>query len=480
MKKIINLEINEISPNLLRNYIDTHKDSNLAKLEASKLLYIFKTKALDVPKNKLYPSQTWASINTGLAYDQHKCYWYSDFIECKNLIWNKLVRNNKTVGILGSIHSSKYPNDLFKNTNYKFYLPDCFSNKAITKPNSYQFFQDFNNELVSNSGRVTGLRNLFLKFLAYFKKVFLFPKHFGVSFLSLKMIFLIFFVSLKYKNREFLRMAQFPLIGSIFLDLLKQHKPEYSTLFSNHIAGNMHRYWYAHEISSFKNKNKYPKKWIKRNKEAINIGIGLLDKYLGNLIYDNEFKNYTLLITSSMGQEPNPEFDQKPLSKYDGKIYNMDLFINELRRYQKVTQNIEIKYKYSRNMAPQYGFDFCDQKYLDLDMVKDSIAKFITFLGLKFKIDKEGFSLVLTIDPYTDLNLQKKFNMNEANYKYSSYGFNFFKIDDHHSGSHCPDGSLILINSNKKLLNCVRKFSDNDGNLNYLNFNNVILEYYLN
>ena len=205
-------------------------------------------------------------------------------------------------------------------------------------------------------------------------------------------------------------MAQFPLIASIFFDLLKKHNPDYSSLFSNHVAGNMHRYWYAHDISSFKNKNKYSTNWIKRNKEAINIGIDLLDKFLGHLVRSNEFRNHTLLITSSMGQEPNPEFDQKSLSKYDGKIYDMDLFINNLSLYQKESQNVQVKYNYCRNMAPQYGFDFSDQKYLNLDAVKDSIAGFISFLGFKYKIDKEGFSIVVTIDPYTDLNLQKNFS----------------------------------------------------------------------
>ena len=37
-------------------------------------------------------------------------------------------------------------------------------------------------------------------------------------------------------------MAQFPLIGSIFLDLVKKNKPDYSAVFSNHVAGNMHRF----------------------------------------------------------------------------------------------------------------------------------------------------------------------------------------------------------------------------------------------
>ena len=122
LNRIVNLEINEVSPELLFKYIKDHKNSNLSKLMDKKILSIYTTKALDVSKDKLYPSQTWASFNTGKPYSEHKCYWYSDNIKVEDLLWNKLVRKNVSVGIIGSIHSSKYPKELLTNNNYKFYL----------------------------------------------------------------------------------------------------------------------------------------------------------------------------------------------------------------------------------------------------------------------------------------------------------------------------------------------------------------------
>ena len=116
-KKIINLEINEVSPSLIADYISQNKNSNLAKLTAQKKLNIYTTKALDIEKNKLYPSQTWASFNTGKAYEEHKCYWYSDNLKIEDLLWNKLAENNINVGILGSIHSSKYSYSLISKKN---------------------------------------------------------------------------------------------------------------------------------------------------------------------------------------------------------------------------------------------------------------------------------------------------------------------------------------------------------------------------
>ena len=96
-KRIVNLEINEIPPEVLKDFISRNKTSYLGKLYAKGRLEIFKTFASDIVKKKLYPSQTWASFNTGKEYNKHKCYWYSDHLNSEELIWNKLVNKNTRV-----------------------------------------------------------------------------------------------------------------------------------------------------------------------------------------------------------------------------------------------------------------------------------------------------------------------------------------------------------------------------------------------
>ena len=65
------------------------------------------------------------------------------------------------------------------------------------------------------------------------------PKSYGISFFNNKLIFRNIFWILKSRNIEYLRMLQFPLNASIYLDLVKRNLPDYSTIFSNHLAGNM-------------------------------------------------------------------------------------------------------------------------------------------------------------------------------------------------------------------------------------------------
>ncbi len=475
--KIINLEINEVSPTLIEEYIKNNSNSNLAKLINEARLKIYTTKALDIPKDKLYPSQTWASFNTGKPYKEHKCYWYSDSLNTKNLIWNKLVSKDKSVGILGSIHSSKYPEDLLSNENYKFYLPDCFGSKDITKPTFYKYFQSFNNSLVGGSSRVTAIKSLIKVLFRNLTKIIIFPKKYGISLFSIKMILAIIYFSLRYKNKEILRMAQFPLIASIFLNEVIKKNPSYSTLFSNHIAGNMHRYWYAYDISSFKNKNKYSKKWIKRNKKLIYLGLDFVDNLIGLILNKKELKENIILITSSMGQEANPKFDNKFLAKYDGKIKNIELFLKKFADFHLKKYGKCIEFECTRNMAPQYGLKVKNDTEADNTFIANSISSFLETLGLAHKIDQQDKSIVLSIDPYTDKNLQENYDISEARDEFSNYGFEFFLIEDHHSGSHCENGSLVVINECDSFKKQVNKYIEKEGYINYLNFSKIITEF---
>tara|TARA_B100001248_G_scaffold51197_1_gene33201 strand:- start:168 stop:1616 length:1449 start_codon:yes stop_codon:yes gene_type:complete len=478
-RRIVNLEINEIPPSLFLNYINNirNKESTLKDLKDRNLLTIYTTKANDVSKNKLYPSQTWASFLTGKPYSEHKCYWYSDYIDYKDLLWSKLALNNKSSGILGSLHSSKIPNNLFCDSNFKFYIPDCFSSINTTKPREYKDFQSLNISLVNKAGRVTGLRNLIKDFLSYFLKLLINPRKFGISIFSLKMILRIIYYSFKYRNKELLRMAQFPLIGSLFNDLFLNHLPDYSSLFSNHIAGNMHRYWYAHDRSNYKIKDKYDEIWIKNNKHSINISFTLLDEYIKFLLKKKDFKDATILITSSMGQEPNPRFDERVLNNYSGKITNLKKFLFHLKKYQKKRYNLELDFKIGRNMAPQYGFYIPpNTDNIDVAFVSQTVRDFVTSIGLTNKVDFEGDSIVLTLNPNVDENLQKNYSMIDAINKYSRYGLEFFPVKDHHSGSHSPYGILVAINCTDKFKNHINQNIESDGKINYLNFPRIILD----
>ena len=184
-KRIVNLEINEIPPEVLKDFISRNKTSYLGKLYAKGRLEIFKTFASDIVKKKLYPSQTWASFNLGIPFKKHKCYWYSDPLEKEQLIWNRLASNSLKVGVLGSLHSSKYPENFLENPYYSFYLPDCFTDNYNTKPKRFNSFQSLNSKLVSGSARVTSLLSLFKEIPKILIPLLKNPSNFGLSLFSI-------------------------------------------------------------------------------------------------------------------------------------------------------------------------------------------------------------------------------------------------------------------------------------------------------
>ena len=179
-----------------------------------------------------------------------------------------------------------------------------------------------------------------------------------------------------------------------------------------------------------------------------------------------------------MGQEANPRFHEKILSKYDGKIKELNLFLEnfQLFYYQKFEEKIELIC--SRNMAPQYGFNIKEQTQKDINAIRETLSDFVTDLGFVNKVDEENGSIVLSIDPYTDFDFQEKYTLKESNDKFSRYGFQFFPIEDHHSGSHHEYGSLITINSNDQFDKKINKYIEKDGYINYLDYFKLITEYF--
>ena len=126
------LEVNEIPLKVLEKYTSENPKSNLGKLK-----YKITTLANDLPEDELYPSQTWASINTGLPYSQHRVKWFSDELNTEELYWQKLQKLGYKTSIVGSLHTSPASNFLKEHHNFDVFIPDFFSKDKTTFPKDY-------------------------------------------------------------------------------------------------------------------------------------------------------------------------------------------------------------------------------------------------------------------------------------------------------------------------------------------------------
>ena len=178
-----------------------------------------------------------------------------------------------------------------------------------------------------------------------------------------------------------------------------------------------------------------------------------------------------------MGQEANPKFDYYELAKYDAKISNFEDFIKEFYIYLK-NNNILFKSKinFLRNMAPQYGIEVCTLDKNEVFGLANNLSDFVSYIGLKSKIDVNEFNITLTIDIAADNQFQKRYTLKDAEKKYNKYGFTFTRIEDHHSGSHCPQGTFAILGSNKSLEKTVNNNIDINKELDYLKISKIIIE----
>ena len=124
--------------------------------------------------------------------------------------------------------------------------------------------------------------------------------------------------------------------------------------------------------------------------------------------------------------------------------------------------------------------NYVDLKNYVITDIVNSIKKFLLNLNLKNDVELEGSSIVISINPYEDTKLQKKCNIQQANILYSKYGFKFFRINDHHSGSHSKEGLLALYNPSSSLQNNLENMLEKDGSLDYLNFQKLVIDYMKN
>lgn len=428
-KKAIVIEINEVPLKLLNHYKSINPKSNIALLLEKSL--VLQTEAKDVEEDFLYPSQTWASINTGAAYDSHKIHWYNDpKPDAYPLYWKTIAENGLSVGLVNTLHSS--PADSYiDHSNYKFVIPDCFAINNLTKPEVYQDFQALNTSATSENGRRTTMN---------------FPRQKAVStlvkspVLGIKSKTLLDAAGLVAKiktgrtNKERLRNLQFTLLADIFFKQLKTHDVDLAIFFTNHIAANMHRYWYGLFPEEYDLKL-YDREWIDKYSSEIMVSLDLFDNFLGDLINYCKREERTLILLSSMGQAANEKLTETP--EYFYKLKDIDKLLARLCPGKKY------EYQVDSAMIPQYSLNFTSEAEAGecFAIIKET-KEYLKNIWLEVDLNHN----VITISTRLDDNCDEFFIKDES-YSYDDLGYQQLLIEAHHSARHSPEGILIVYNS---------------------------------
>ena len=428
-RKAIVIEMNEVPLKVLNHYQRLKPNSHIAQLLSDSL--VLKTEAKDVAEDFLYPSQTWGSLNTGTAYETHKIHWYNDpKPDGYPLYWKTAAEEGLKVGLINTLHSS--PADSYiDDNNYQFVIPDCFASNNLTKPEVYQDFQALNTSATSESGRAASLKISRQKAIATLVKS---------PVLGIKSRTLLDAASLVAKiktgkvNKERLRNLQFTLLADIFLKQLISKDVDLGIFFTNHIAANMHRYWYGLFPEDYQLKV-YDEQWMNKFSQEIVYSVELFDKFLGRLVEYSKQHQRTLILVSSMGQAANQEL--KDVAKYFYRLENVDKLIDKLCPIK------QYKYQVDAAMVPQYTLSFDSAaNALECFQTIQEAKKYLKNIWLEI----DSNDRVITLSTNLSCKSDTYFIRGEG-YSYRDLGYKQIPIEDHHSGKHSPEGCLIIYNS---------------------------------
>ncbi len=432
-QKLIVLEINEIPLKIFRQFQKMRPGSHLDQLMQSS--QVIETLAQDVEQSFLYPSQSWASLNTGAPYPAHKIHWYNDpKPEQYPLYWKMLANQGFSIGMVSSLHSSPAESFAAQNENYKFVIPDCFAPDSYTKPSHFEPFQKLNLKAVSSNSRVASMQ-VPVKDVA---RLVINSPRYGVRVRTMvEGASLVYKILSKRTNRERLRNLQFPLIADMFLHLFRKHQPDVGILFTNHVAGNMHRYWYALFPEDYQT-TVYDSRWVSKYSDEITAAVDMLDSYMGEFMRLARETDRILVVVSSMGQEANPKLTPELVK---ARAYSFRL--EDVRKFVSHFTKNPYTFEVDSAMVPTYmlAFGGAAEATRFTAEIREAMQ------GMQhIEMFVEQNQEMVTISVMLNGSVQG-YVIQGHSFQYSDLGFTRLEIDDHHSGHHCPEGSLIIYNS---------------------------------
>ena len=213
------------------------------------------------------------------------------------------------------------------------------------------------------------------------------------------------------------------------MKLLKNKKPQFSTFFTNHVAGIMHRYWKYH-FPHFEGGQD-----IKNNfhKESINKAMKIVDNQVGKLMQFCDINNYELWIISSMGQKAIKREDDFP-----------EIYLGNINKIIKAIGFNQDFYDLLPAMQPDICISCKDKRALlqlieNIVKIKDKKGKVI----FKPRYQNAGNNLNISIQHSLIAYKTKTFYINNKSYKSNDLNIQFIKRDIG-TAYHSKEGIYIL------------------------------------
>jgi Type I phosphodiesterase / nucleotide pyrophosphatase len=434
-RKLILLELNEVPFQVVDAFCEAQPDSDIAALMKDSAQLV--TTCED--EIELDPWISWPTLHRGVSDTKHRILSLGQTLDKVDNqyppMWRMITSAGRTAGVFGSIHSSHVPPSM---EAYKFYMPDFFDEKVFAYPTYLKGFQQFNLEMTRRSARNVNTsipRSAIREFLRS-----AIATGFSVD-TAREVIAQLAGERKERRVRLRRRSLQALLMADVFTRMLKRDMPDFSTLYSNHVAAAMHRYWAAAFPGDYKPNLTSPE-WQRLYQREVFEAVRIASKIIGKLrrLVDSR-KDTVLLIASSMGQHAT----EHPPS--DG-LYT----IRDLGKFMANFGIPEDQFRQKHAMVP------CTGVLVDASIRDDFQKKLNQFrIGESRMVESEKeispmsyalhdgnfFSLYMNFDAYTGEHVGYLGNEPKT---FEDLGIGFLPHEDGVSvtAHHHPDGILLI------------------------------------
>ncbi len=407
--------------------------------------------AEELPR-EMYPSQTWASLNTGVPWSEHRVWWYGDPKPADYpLYWQIAARAGRSVGLVNTLHSSPL-SEQCGDGDYRFVIPDCFAADANTMPDRFRPFQEVNLRLTKANSRRSDLGSLRSEIAAAVKAA---PRLGLTATTVTRLGRLAADVAVGRAPRERLRSGQFLVLSDMFMRLLTTEAPDLAVLFTNHVAAAMHRYWYAMYPDDFGSEH-YPAEWVEHHRDEIPVAVELLDRMLVGLDRWCRRNERTLIVVSSMGQGPSPELDAG--RTHEAVVADPQAFLRAIGLDDGETPTVRGSMNPNLTLAcesPEQA-DRVETRLIEVGVGRP-----------RWIVDRIDDTVTLTHD--IAVSDPEHVVLAGATVRADRAGLDIYAVDDHSSGRHIPEGVVVVSNS--------PTFKQPaDGPVDYLDFAPAVLD----
>lgn len=420
-KKVILLELNEITWNLIDPLIEQGKLPTFARLKREGTWAA--PMSVDLPP-QLDPWITWTTVYTGRPQADHNVFFLQQPPETVRArrIWEICHEQGLSVGVYGSLCS--WPPKPVKG----FYVPDTFAPDPATHPASLKAIQQLNLTYTRSIRLPDDQDGVLFKARLGAQLLKL-----GLSPTSITRIARQLANERRNSKVRWRRVALQPAVNfNFFSRLYRRAQPDFATFHTNHVAHYMHTYWKAMQPDVFPQPTA-PEE-VRDYGKVIEHGYITADELLKNMLglLDD---NTVLVVASSMGQKPFIS----PLKK--GKR------IGQPRSLERLMEILDVQDRVKTLMTMSGQFNIYPDSAETREVVLNNLQSAYIDLPERpmFYIDMVEDSLTVNLRHYDETTEDSRCYFpnrgKDASYRFEDLVYNTGLVK---SGCHDPRGMMML------------------------------------